>query len=88
MVASGRIELYKISDKTYRKTELVVPANGELVVYAHISNPLKYRSLLEMEDTNMILTIYQGNGEMISKQGIPFDRGTLGKYYIVLKTHK
>jgi len=88
MVASGRIELYKISDKTFRKTELVVPANGELVVYAHISNPLNYRSLLEMGDTNMILTIYQGNGKIISKQGIPFDRYTLGNYYIVLETHK
>ena len=87
MVASGRIEIYKIHDETFKKTELVVPANGELIVYAHISNPLNYRSLLEMGDLNMILTIYQGNGKMIHKQGIPFDRNTLENYYIALKTH-
>jgi len=88
MVASGRIELYKIDNKTIRKNELMVLASGELVVYAHISNPLNYRSLLEMGDTNMILIIYQGNGEMINERGIPFDRDTLGNYYIVLETHK
>jgi len=36
----------------------------------------------------MILIIYQGNGEMINERGIPFDRDTLGNYYIVLETHK
>lgn len=87
MVEAGRIEFYKIADNnSINQTELIVPAEGELVVYAHIINPLQYRTLIEREDTNMCLVISQSDGNIISRQGIPFDKTTLTNSYIVLET--
>lgn len=87
LVASGRIKLYKIADNnSTNQTELVVPEAGELVVHAHIINPSQYRALIEMGDANMCLVISQSDGNMINRQGIPFDMTTLTDSYIVLET--
>jgi hypothetical protein len=87
LVASGRIKLYKIADNnSTNQTELVVPEAGELVVHAHIINPSQYRALIERGDANMCLVISQSDGNMINRQGIPFDMATLTDSYIVLET--
>ena len=87
LVASGRIKLYKIADNnSTNQTELVVPEAGELVVHAHIINPSQYRALIERGDVNMCLVISQSDGNMINRQGIPFDMTTLTDSYIVLET--
>ena len=84
---SGRIKLYKIDDNnSTNQTELVVPEAGELVVHAHIINPSQYRALIEREEANMLLVISQSDGNMINRQGIPFDITTLTDSYIVLET--
>lgn len=87
LISTGRIELIQHDgDNNLELTDLLIPAQGELIVYAHILNPLEYRTFLEMESTDMLLTIYQKDKKMLSQQGIHFDRITLANSYIVLKT--
>lgn len=84
-VASGRIQLHR-TEGSVDDQKLVVPAQGELVLFAEFLNPSEYRTFLKAGKTILRIVIFQSDGKMLTKAGIAFIKQMLAERYIVLDT--
>lgn len=85
-VAAGRTRLYPAGEESVDKQEIGVPAQGELVLFVEFLNPSEYRTFLEAGNTTLRIVVFQSDGKMLTKAGIPFTKKTLAEGYIVLNT--
>ena len=85
-VATGRIRFHRVTRQSLDEQQMVIPARGELVVFAEFLNPFGYRAFLEAGNTALRIVVLQSDGKMLTQEGTPFAKRTLAKGYIVLNT--
>jgi hypothetical protein len=85
VVANGRFRLHQRGETSESSGEIVVPASGELMLFAEFLNPTKFKPLLDGGDLSFRVIVWQADGHMLTEDGIPFDAKQISKGYIKLE---
>ena len=81
-VAAGRIRLTNVANP--KAASLSVAPGAEIPLLATVVNPLRFKKLLEAGELSMRLVIYQTDGKLLTKSGVPFEANELESSYVTL----
>lgn len=81
-VGAGKLRFIDVSNPN--ASALTVAPGAEIALLAIVVNPLRFKALLETEELSMRLVVFQTDGTLLTRAGVPFDANELGSSYVAL----